>query len=148
MIADINLRGAKGPSLCMIFQSLSAGISSALEAERTHWRRTMKKIASLTAAFAVIALAIVSFNGIACADEIKMVGVITKIEISGADAKTATATLKDNKTEQSVVITVNDELTLDKFKDHRIVEGDEIRCKYEVTGGKNISSYFRKTAGC
>jgi hypothetical protein len=82
------------------------------------------------------------------ADEIKMIGVITRLDISGPDATTATATLKDNKTEKEIVITVNDELTLDKFKDHRIVEGDEIRCKYEVKDGKNVSTYFRKTAGC
>jgi len=80
--------------------------------------------------------------------EEKMVGVITRIELSGPDATTATATLKDNKTEELVVITINDELTLDKLKDHRIQEGDEIRCKYDVEDGKNVSSYFRKTAGC
>ena len=97
----------------------------------------------------LMALCIVSFSRIAsAADDVKMVGVITKIDISGKDAKTATATLKDNDSGALVVITINDELTLDKFKDHRIVEGDEIRCKYEVTDGKNISKIFRKTAGC
>ncbi len=108
----------------------------------------MKKILTIVSLVALAALGMLSANGKAHADEIKMVGVITKIEISGPDAKTATATLKDNKTEQLVVITVNDDLTLDKFKDHRIVEGDEIRCKYEVKDGKNVSTYFRKTAGC
>ena len=78
----------------------------------------------------------------------RLVGVITKIDIAGADAKTATATLKDNKTGESVTVIVNDDLTLDKFKDHRIVVGDEIRLKYEVRDGKNVSKYFRKTAGC
>lgn len=82
------------------------------------------------------------------AEEIKMVGVITAIDIAGPDAATATATLKDNKTGESVTVIVNDELTLDKFKDHRIVVGDEIRLKYEVQDGKNVSKYFRKTAGC
>ena len=82
------------------------------------------------------------------AEEIKLVGVITAIEISGPDATTATATLKDNKTGESVTVVVNDDLTLDKFKDHRIVVGDEIRLKYEVKDGKNVSKYFRKTAGC
>jgi hypothetical protein len=78
----------------------------------------------------------------------KMVGVITSINIAGKSAKTATANLKDVKTDKVVVITINDELTLDKFKDHRIVEGDEIRLKYEVINGKNVSKIFRKTAGC
>ncbi|MBW6485201.1 MAG: hypothetical protein K0B01_03505 [Syntrophobacterales bacterium] len=95
-----------------------------------------------------LTLLAVSLTGIAAAAQLKMVGVITKIELADKDAKTATATLKDNKTEQSVVIVINDELTLDKLKDHRIVEGDEIRCKYEVIDGKNVSTYFRKTAGC
>jgi len=87
-------------------------------------------------------------GGVATADEMKMVGDVVKIEISGPDAKTAKATLKDTKTGELVTVTVNDDLTLDKFKDHRIVVGDEIRCKYEVKGGKNVSKYFRKTAGC
>ncbi len=90
----------------------------------------MKRLFTVVSLFAFIALAMLSVTGKAHADEIKMIGVITKIDISGPDAKTATVTLKDNKTEQSVVIIVNDDLTLDKFKDHRIVEGDEIRCKY------------------
>jgi hypothetical protein len=93
-------------------------------------------------------MGVLMLGGVARADDTKMVGVITKIEITGKDAKTATATLKDTKTEQEVIITVTDDLTLDKFKDHRIVEGDEIRCKYEVKNGKNVSTYFRKTAGC
>lgn len=106
-----------------------------------------KAIAALFLAVQVIAGAL-ALAGVARADEIKMVGVITRIDISGKDAKTATATLKDNKTDQLIDITVTDDLTLDKFKDHRIVEGDEIRCKYEVKDGKNVSTYFRKTAGC
>lgn len=108
----------------------------------------MKRIAAVVGLVVVVALAVVSFASVASADEIKMVGVITKIDIAGKDAKTATAILKDNKTGESVTIVVNDDLTLDKFKDHRIVEGDEIRCKYELKDGKNISNYFRKTAGC
>lgn len=108
----------------------------------------MRKSVSVMVLAAVAALGILCFGSIASADEIKMVGVITKVEIAGKDAKTATATLKDNKTEAQVHITINDDLTLDKFKDHRIVEGDEIRCKYEVIDGKNVSKLFRKTAGC
>jgi len=87
-------------------------------------------------------------GGVATADEMKMVGDVVKIEISGPDAKTAKATLKDTKTGKLVTVIVNDDLTLDKFKDHRIVVGDEIRCKYAVQDGKNVSKYFRKTAGC
>jgi hypothetical protein len=108
----------------------------------------MNRTVSTLVLVAIMALAMLSFSSSANADEIKFVGVITKIEIAGKDAKTATATLKDNKTEALIVITVNDDLTLDKFKDHRIVEGDEIRCKYEAVDGKNVAKLFRKTAGC
>ncbi len=107
----------------------------------------MKRSAIVLLLFAVVATAL-CVPGSASADEIKMVGVITKIDISGPDAKTSTVTLKDNKTGEPVTVIVNDDLTLDKFKDHRIVVGDEIRLKYEVQDGKNISRYFRKTAGC
>jgi len=108
----------------------------------------MKKAVSVMVLVAIAAIGVLCFGSVASADEIKMVGVITKIEIAGKDAKTATATLKDNKTEALIAITVEDDLTLDKFKDHRISEGDEIRCKYEVIDGKNVSKLFRKTAGC
>lgn len=104
-------------------------------------------IASMLFAIAVAAAGFLS-PGAASAEEIKLVGVITKIDISGPDAKTATATLTDNKNGEPVTVIVNDDLTLDKFKDHRIVTGDEIRLKYEVKDGKNVSKYFRKTAGC
>ena len=108
----------------------------------------MKKAVAALFVVAQLVLGLVAISSVARADEIKMVGVISKIDISGKDAKTATATLKDNASGKEVDITVNDDLTLDKFKDHRIVEGDEIRCKYEVKDAKNVSTYFRKTAGC
>lgn len=108
----------------------------------------MRKAVSVMALAAVIAFTLFSFGSNAQAEEIKFVGVITKIDLAGPAAKTATATLKDNESGNPVVVVVEDDLTLDKFKDHRIVEGDEIRCKYEVDGGKNVSKYFRKTAGC
>ena len=83
----------------------------------------------------------------ALADEVKLVGVITKIKMA-ADGKSAVAILKDNKTGEAVTINIADDLTLDKFKDKRIVEGDEIRAKFDNTGGKNESKPFKKTAGC
>jgi hypothetical protein len=104
-------------------------------------------VASMLFVVAVAAAGFLS-PGAVSAEDIKLVGVITKIDIAGPDATTSTATLKDNKTGELVTVVVNDDLTLDKFKDHRIVVGDEIRLKYEVKDGKNISKYFRKTAGC
>ena len=97
-------------------------------------------------------MALVLFSSLAVvstasAEEVKMVGVITKIEVA-ADGNSAIAVLKDSKSEQLITITVTDELTLDKFKDKRIVEGDEIRTKFEKDGDKNSSKMFKKTAGC
>jgi len=108
----------------------------------------MRKALKIKAAAAMTVLILLLAGGVAMAEEMKMVGDVVKIEIAGPDAKTAKATLKDTKTGKLVTVIVNDDLTLDKFKDHRIVVGDEIRCKYEVQDGKNVSKYFRKTAGC
>ncbi|MDP1697795.1 MAG: hypothetical protein Q8L45_08435 [Xanthomonadaceae bacterium] len=83
----------------------------------------------------------------ALADEVKMVGTITEIQMA-ADGKSVIAILEHGKTGESVVITITDDLTLDKFKDERIVEGDEIRTKYDNAGGTNKSLTFKKTAGC
>lgn len=108
----------------------------------------MKRFTVVFLMFAVAFAATGFAPASAAADEIKLVGVITKIDIAGPDATTATATLKDNKTGELVTVIVGDDMTLDKLKDHRIVTGDEIRLKYEVKDGKNVSKYFRKTAGC
>ena len=81
------------------------------------------------------------------AEDVKMVGVVTKLKIE-SDGKSAQATLKDNKTGNPVTLSVTDDLTLDKFKDKRIQEGDEIRARYDNAGGKNESKSFKKTAGC
>lgn len=105
-----------------------------------------KLISNLMLSVAVVVSA-ASFSAPAVADDVKMVGVITKIKLA-ADGKSAVAILKDNKSGDSVTININDDLTLDKFKDKRIVEGDEIRAKYDNAGGKNESKSFKKTAGC
>jgi hypothetical protein len=95
---------------------------------------------------AVLGLSGASFTANAFADEGKMVGPVTKIKLA-TDGKSATAILKDSKTAELVTITVTDDLTLDKFKDKRIVEGDEIRARFEKDG-KNTAKSFKKTAGC
>ena len=107
----------------------------------------MKKILSTVMIMALLIFSSLAVVTSASAEELKMVGTITKIELA-ADGKSATAVLKDTKSDASVTITVTDELTLDKFKDKRIVEGDEIRTKYENTGTTNTSKIFKKTAGC
>jgi hypothetical protein len=107
----------------------------------------VRKIASIVILFTMLAVSSITFVQDASAEDVKMVGTISKIELS-TDGKTATAILKDNKTGESVAILVTDELTLDKFKDKRIVEGDEISCKFEKVDGRNNSKIFKKTAGC
>ena len=95
---------------------------------------------------AALALSGAAFTGSAFADEGKMVGPVTKIKMA-PDGKSALATLKDAKTGEQVNLTVSDDLTLDKFKDKRIVEGDEIRAHFDKDG-KNTAKSFKKTAGC
>lgn len=107
----------------------------------------MRKIASAVIIFTLLTISSFVFVKAASAEDVKLVGAISRIELS-ADGKSATAILKDSKTEESVTIVVTDELTLDKIKDKRIVEGDEIRCKFEKVDGKNNSKMFKKTAGC
>lgn len=102
----------------------------------------MRKIAAV-----VFLLALIIPIGAAYAEELKMIGTVSRIEMA-ADKKSATVILKDVKNSADVTIVVIDELTLDKFNDKRIVDGDEIRCKYDNESGKNISKLFRKTAGC
>ncbi len=77
--------------------------------------------------------------------EEKMLGTVTKLDVSGP---AAVATLKDTRSGAVVEITVVDDLTLSKFKDHRISVGDEIKCKYEQKDGKKVATYFKKAAGC
>ncbi|WP_298621307.1 hypothetical protein [uncultured Zoogloea sp.] len=107
----------------------------------------MRKLISNLMLSVAVVISAASFSAPAVADDVKMVGVITKIKLA-ADGKSAVAILKDNKSGDSVTININDDLTLDKFKDKRIVEGDEIRAKYDNAGGKNESKSFKKTAGC
>jgi len=107
----------------------------------------MKKITSVVLLVAVMVISTFAFVANASAEEVKMVGTISKIDMA-ADGKSANVLLKDTKSGEEVAIIVNDELTLDKFNDKRIVDGDEIRCKYEKVDGKNTSKMFKKTAGC
>ncbi|MHB8951028.1 MAG: hypothetical protein ACYC4S_18560 [Rhodoferax sp.] len=107
----------------------------------------MKTKLSTLAVSITLALSGLAFVGsAAAAEEGKMVGPITKITMA-ADGKSATAILKDMKAGAPVSITIADELTLDKIKDKRIVEGDEIRARFEKDG-KNTAKSFKKTAGC
>lgn len=103
------------------------------------------KFASLIVT-ALLGLSGACFTASAFADEGKMVGPVTQIKLA-PDGKSATVILKDSKTGTPTTLTITDDLTLEKFKDKRIVEGDEIRARWEKDG-KNTSKSFKKTAGC
>lgn len=107
----------------------------------------MKKFISSTIVAIFLVIGALSFATNASAEEFKMVGTITKIEMA-VDSKSAVAVLKDTKSGAEVPIFITDDLTLDKFKDKRIIVDDEIRCRYDNESGKNLSKSFKKTAGC
>ena len=107
----------------------------------------MNKRGSAIILAALMAVSSLAFVGTVSAEPMTMVGSITKISVA-PDGKAATAILKDNKSGEAVTVNITDDLTLDKFKDKRIVEGDEIRTRFEKSDGKNNSKTFKKTAGC
>ncbi|MDD2487785.1 MAG: hypothetical protein PHS92_05465 [Candidatus Gracilibacteria bacterium] len=80
--------------------------------------------------------------GVATAAELKDVGTVEDIKVSGA---TATVVIK-NKSGKQLTLKINDPLTVDKFKDHRINTGEEVRVKYDSATGE--CKLLRKTAGC
>jgi hypothetical protein len=106
----------------------------------------MRTTLSAAVAAAVVLTALLGAES-AMAQDVTVVGPVTRIEFA-SDQKSAVATLKDGKTGDEVKVQVSDELTLDKFKDKRIVEGDEIRARFGKQDGANQSKSFRKTAGC
>jgi hypothetical protein len=95
----------------------------------------------------VLASAVTLATGSTARAEEKMLAVVTKIDLS-KDGGSAVATMKDAKSGKTLDVLVQDKLTLDKFKDHRITPGDEIKLKFEPKDGKNLSTYFRRAAGC
>lgn len=95
-------------------------------------------IVAILAIFCVAMLA-----GVAMAEE--KVSIKGKVKSINVDAKTAVVVTEDGK---DVTITVEDEETLNKFKDGRISTDDDVKVKYIIKDGKNVATYFKKTAGC
>ncbi|MDI6727428.1 MAG: hypothetical protein QMD44_00710 [Thermodesulfovibrionales bacterium] len=90
---------------------------------------------------AIFCLALLT--GIAMAEE--KVSIKGKVKSINVDAKTAVVATEDGK---DVTITVEDEETLNKFKDGRISTDDDVKVKYVIKDGKNVATYFKKAAGC
>ncbi|MDD2908784.1 MAG: hypothetical protein PHZ26_03460 [Candidatus Gracilibacteria bacterium] len=95
----------------------------------------MKKIILLALATVILA------TSVAFAGEIKDVGIIENISLNGP---TATVELKGKTGKFTVKVT--DSLTVDKMKDKRISNGDEVRVKYD--SDSKVTKLFKKTAGC
>ena len=107
----------------------------------------MKTKLSMLAVSAVLAASTLFAAAPAAAQQVTVVGPVVQINLA-KDGRSAVAVLKDGKTGESVSLNVTDDLTLEKFKDKRIVIGDEIRARFDKKDGRNDSKYFRKTAGC
>ncbi|HET6515139.1 MAG TPA: hypothetical protein VFG09_08265 [Thermodesulfovibrionales bacterium] len=67
--------------------------------------------------------------------------------VKGIDLTTNTIIVTTNEG-KDVAITVEDNATLDKFRKQRIKVDDDVRVKYKVRDGKNVSTSFRKSSGC
>lgn len=106
----------------------------------------MKSMFSAALAAAIFAAAGLASTS-AMAQDVTVVGQLTRIELA-TDQLSAVATLKNVANGEEVKVNITDELTLDKFKDKRIVEGDEIRTRFDRKDGRNGSKSFKKTAGC
>lgn len=94
-----------------------------------------------------LAVALVLATASPALAEEKLLGAVTRLDVA-KDKKSAVAVLKDSKTAAEVPITVVDDVTLQKFERGVIGVGDEIKCRYEKKGKKNVATYFKKAAGC
>ena len=95
---------------------------------------------------AVVAAALAAASAGALADG-TISGTIASFAVA-ADGKSATATVDDEKSGRPVTVTITDDETLGKLKDKRLGEGDEVRGRYEMRDGTNVSRSLRKKAGC
>ena len=107
----------------------------------------MKKNLRHSLAAALLAAGLVVAAAGVQAAEVRILGTVSSIQLA-PDGKSATVVINNSENGADVTVTVTDDETLDKFKDQRIGRGDEIRLRYDDAGGRNLSKYFRKTAGC
>ena len=69
--------------------------------------------------------------------------IIAEIKSISMNGGIAIVTVIDVKNQKEVKVTVKDNLTLEKFKDRRIVEGAEVRIKYDTSSGVSMSFLMR-----
>ena len=90
----------------------------------------------------VVPLLIAVMAGPAFAEEQAISGTVKSIDLSTGITVITTYDGKD------IPVTIEDKKTLDKFEDKRIRLGDDVKVKYLTKDGKNITTFFRKPAGC
>lgn len=100
---------------------------------------TMKKLVSVVAAVAMLSIASFSFAANAH-------GPVTKLT-KNADG-TYTVIVKDSKSGKEITLQVSDDETKGKFESKKIVADDDVKVKYDEKGGKNVTTSFKKAAGC
>ncbi|MGE5239724.1 MAG: hypothetical protein ACM3ON_13090 [Chloroflexota bacterium] len=90
-----------------------------------------------------LCIGVMALSGIALGEEkISIKGDVSHIDL---EARTVLITTYDK---QDITITIEDEKTMEKLRSGKIVVGDAVNVKYVVRNGKNVSTYFRKPAGC
>jgi hypothetical protein len=67
--------------------------------------------------------------------------------VKSIDLATNTVVVTDYEG-KDVKLSIEDQQTIDKFRETRIKVGDDVNVKYRIKDGKNIPFSFRKTAGC
>jgi hypothetical protein len=96
---------------------------------------------------AAAAVAAAPLAAAVAASQTTVIGVLKRIEMA-PDGKSAKVLIKNNKGGAMVTVEVTDALTLDRFQKHLIQEGVEVRCRYVVENGENLSKFLEPTAGC
>jgi hypothetical protein len=91
----------------------------------------------------VVMVIVSSWSSLAFAGEGKMIGTITVIKMVGNGAE---MTLKDRRTDATVVLQVRDASTIEKLKDRKIRVGDELRIRFD--DGSKVIKKVQKSAGC
>jgi hypothetical protein len=81
-------------------------------------------------------------TGVQAKEKISINGKVKSIDV---EKKTVIVTTTEGK---DVIIIVEDDETLNKLRDEKISVDDDVRVKYIKKDDKNISTSFRKAAGC
>jgi len=93
--------------------------------------------------FMLAALCLTFLAGTAGAEE-KISGRVKSIDL---ETNAVVVTTYEGQ-EVTITISPEDTSTLNKLKEKRVREDDDVKVRYVVKDGKNVATYFRKPAGC